>query len=422
MTAGSPGGEGIRDPLRRLWRDAYRRPTWTALCYAILSLPLAVLGMLYVLIAVLAGAVLSVTSLGLPWLAAGVVGARGIAALQRRLARALLGLPVGDPPPFRPAPGPFGWVRSGLADVAGWRATLYLVLRFPLALIGVEIVVLTWSYAVLFTTFPVYWKLISLGGPQMGDFTFDTWPRAFALSAAGVVLLLAAPWVQRAVLLPDRLLVRALLSATRGDRLRATRSLALDDSAAGLRRIERDLHDGAQARLAALAMRLGMAREELVEGDRSAALELIEAASQDARTALAELRDLAQGIRPPALDQGLSPALTALVARIPIPVRLAVELPERPSPGIETMVYFCIAELLANVTKHSGAAKAEVDVTARGATLWIRVTDDGAGGADPSGGGLSGLAVRLSLVDGRIDVDSPPGGPTVVALSLPSHP
>jgi signal transduction histidine kinase len=211
--------------------------------------------------------------------------------------------------------------------------------------------------------------------------------------------------------------------------LEQSRARVVDDSAARLRRIERDLHDGAQAQMVAVAMKLGLAREKLArmaggagQADVERVLELVAAAHRGAKEAITELRDLARGIHPPVLDQGLGPALASLAARGDVPVELVVDLPERPSAAIETIAYFCAAELLANVVKHSGARQATLEVAHVPGLLRLRVCDDGSGGARiEDRGGLAGLAERVATVDGRLQVTSPPGGPTVVAIELPSH-
>lgn len=263
-----------------------------------------------------------------------------------------------------------------------------------------------------------------------GSFYFDTFPRTLILVAQGVAMWLLAPWILRAVLAIDKIAIRGLLGpaslSERVQNLEETRAHAVDDAAARLRSIERDLHDGAQAQLVALAMKLGLAKEKLgAEGrelDVERARELVETAHLGAKEAITELRDLARGIHPPVLDKGLEAALAALAARSAVPVELVVDIPRRPSPAIETIGYFCAAELLANVTKHSGARHATIEAVHVEGLLRIRVTDDGAGGARPSpGGGLAGLAGRLRTVDGQLTVISPRGGPTVVTAELPSH-
>ena len=211
--------------------------------------------------------------------------------------------------------------------------------------------------------------------------------------------------------------------------LEQSRARVVDDSAARLRRIERDLHDGAQAQMVAVAMKLGLAREKLggaIDGtaqpDLERVLELVDAAHRGAKEAITELRDLARGIHPPVLDQGLGPALATLATHSDVPVELVVDLPERPSAAIETIAYFCAAELLTNVAKHSGARHATLEAAHVSGLLRVRVSDDGRGDARiEARGGLAGLAERVRTVDGRLRLSSPPGGPTVVTVELPSH-
>jgi len=242
-------------------------------------------------------------------------------------------------------------------------------------------------------------------------------------------MLLAAPWVTRAVTAADARLIRGLLGpgrlAQRVHDLEQSRALAVDDSAALLRRLERNLHDGAQIRLATLAMNLGMAREKLGHGgevpDAAAARELVDAALRGAKDALGDLRSLVRGIHPPVLDNGLADALASLAADRAIPIELQVSMPVRPTPAIETIAYFCAAELLANAAKHSRARRITLGVVGRGERLTLTVTDDGTGGADPDGPGLSGLARRIAVVDGAMCVHSPPGGPTRTEIDLPTH-
>jgi signal transduction histidine kinase len=198
----------------------------------------------------------------------------------------------------------------------------------------------------------------------------------------------------------------------------------VEEAAAALRRVERDLHDGAQMRLAALAMNLGMAREKLddeASADTATVRELIDAAQRNAVDALADLRDLARGIHPPALDNGLPSALATLAGSSAIPATVTADIKQRPAPAIETIAYFSAAELIANATKHSYANQIKIDIhTERPGVLRLEVADDGIGGADAArGAGLAGLAQRVSTVDGRLDVSSPPGGPTVVTVVLP---
>jgi signal transduction histidine kinase len=219
---------------------------------------------------------------------------------------------------------------------------------------------------------------------------------------------------------------RIAAAAVRGRELQERRARAVDESAARLRRIERDLHDGAQVRLTALAMTLGEIKENFETGgcgqDDDRTRVLIGAAHQNARETLAELRDLARGIHPPVLDRGLGAALSALAETSATPAALRVGIRERPSPAIEAIAYFCAAELLANVAKHSGANRATISVSDQNGGLQMTVTDDGAGRAHLApGGGLAGLLERVQTVDGRLGIDSPPGGPTIITVELPEH-
>ncbi|HEY1673070.1 MAG TPA: histidine kinase [Streptosporangiaceae bacterium] len=211
--------------------------------------------------------------------------------------------------------------------------------------------------------------------------------------------------------------------------LEQSRDHVVDDAAARLRRIERDLHDGPQAQMVAVAMKLGLAQEKLAgavtgtgAADLARTLELVEAAHRGAKEAIVELRELARGIHPSVLDQGLGTALTTLAARSGVPVELVTDLPERPSAAIETIAYFCAAELLANVAKHSGARRTTLEVVNGDGRLRVRVSDDGCGGARVEArGGLAGLAERVRTVDGRLQLTSPRYGPTVVTVELPSR-
>ncbi len=262
--------------------------------------------------------------------------------------------------------------------------------------------------------------------------SIHTLAATFALVPVGAAMLLYCPWWLRGFNTVDGKLITRLLGPPLGHRMREleqTRAHAVDDSAARLRRIERDLHDGAQAQMVAVAMKLGLAREKLggtvtgtAQADIERALELVDAAHRSAKEAIIELRDLARGIHPPVLDHGLGTALTTLAARSDVPVELVIDLPERPTAAIETIAYFCAAELLTNVTKHSGARHATLEAAHVPGLLRVRVSDDGCGGARiESRGGLAGLDERIRTVDGRLQVSSPPHGPTAVTVELPSH-
>ena len=275
----------------------------------------------------------------------------------------------------------------------------------------VGVAVARWVAAVCF----VVWGAVLLA--------FGQWWGVFLFAPAGLNGSLAY-LVPRWNLLRD-----APKNVERVRELQRSRAVVVDDEAARLRRIGQDLHDGAQAQMVAVVMKLGLAQDHLSTSaarpggaDLDRVLELVAAARRGAMEAITELRDLARGIHPPALDEGLGAALAGLAARSNLPVELVVDLPERPSPAIETIAYFCTAELLTNAAKHSGAQRAKLEVLHQPGLVTMRVSDDGTGGArlEP-GGGLAGLAERVRTVDGRLQVDSPAGGPTVVTVELPSH-
>ncbi|GAA2482156.1 sensor histidine kinase [Winogradskya humida] len=415
------------------------------LVYVLLGLPVGLFGLAYVVFTIVAGSALSLTVVGLPLLGAAVRGARRLGALHHSLARRLIGMPGAAPAAPRSAAGFTDWVTIGLTDRAGWQAAAYLLLKAPIAVLTAAVTFLFYGYGFAALTYPAWWQLVPVqdghaGLPLPGDVYLDTWPRVALVAVAGVALLLTAPFALRAVVAVDRLAIIALLGPgklgpgklgpgklgpgklrERVRELEETRAFAVQDAAAALRRIERDLHDGTQARLVALAMTIGAAKERL---DRTGAdpesRDLVGCAHREAKQALVEVRDLARGIHPPVLDNGLGAALVSLTERTPQPVELTVSLPRRPAPEMETIAYFCVSELLTNVARHSGAQAATVAVGQDGDTLRLRVRDEGRGGARArAGGGLAGLADRVRTVDGRLDVDSPVAGPTVVTVELP---
>jgi len=362
---------------------------------------------------------------------------RRLGALHRRLAWWLLRYRVEAPPKFQPGTGILGRLDRRLRDRAAWRGISYSLVKLPVAAVQLYSTTMA-CIGLVDITYPVDWVLFrhQTSGPMVvvfpfpfgGTFNVYGFAGTYLAAIAGAVCVLAGTWLARGINAGDRRLVRSLLGpssmAERVSELERTRSLAVEDSAAALRRVERDLHDGAQMRLAALAMNLGMAREKVGDdgyADNATVRELLDAAQRNAVDALADLRDLARGIHPPALDNGLPSALPTLAASSAIPASVAADIATRPAPAIETIAYFCAAELIANATKHSYANQIKINIyIERSGVLRLEVTDDGIGGADAArGSGLAGLAQRVSTVDGRIDVSSPPGGPTTVIVELP---
>ncbi|MFJ3432020.1 sensor histidine kinase [Streptomyces cyaneofuscatus] len=373
-----------RPPPARLALDRW---TWREIAHLLADLPMAVAGFVYALLVITVGVGLSVTVIGLPVLVSGLRGARWLGRVERGRARSLLGVRIEEPSPLprgRGDEGVFTWLWSGLKDPVGWRSLLYAFIRLPWGVL---------TFAVTLVSLIVLWPVL--------------------------------PFIARGLTTADRAMVRGLLSPSdelerRIAELESDRGVVVDTAAADLRRIERDLHDGAQARLVALAMGLGLAKEKLTH-DPEAAARMVEEAHGEVKVALQELRDLARGIHPAVLtDRGLDAALSAIASRCTVPVTVSVDLPGRPAEAIEGIAYFTVSELLQNVSKHSGARSASVEVSRTADRLLIQVTDDGSGGARMDGGtGMAGLAERLGAVDGLFVLDSPVGGPTSVTAELP---
>jgi signal transduction histidine kinase len=411
------------------------RRTWGELLYAVVGLPIGVALFAFTVTTVSFSAGMLVTFVGLPLLAVTGLISRTLGQMSRRLANRLAGGDVPPPQTFHANPGLLGWIGSCLTDGTAWRARLYSVLKLPLGVATFLTATFFVSYGIGGVSYAIWRPFLPCNKSPDGvchhgvgltsNYYLDTPLRVVLTTVAGALILLAAPWAIRAVVSVDRALVRPLLGPTANHRrvaeLERSRSVAVDDAATTLRRIERDLHDGTQARLVALAMNVGLAKEKLAEGlDRGEAQRLLDTAHQTAKQAIAEVRDLARGIHPPVLDAGLDAALATLAANSAVPVTVTTRLETRPAPAIETIAYFCAAELLTNVAKHSGGSHAELTVGSDPGGLVFLVRDNGAGGARVGGGtGLPGLIERVNTVDGTLTMDSPPGGPTTVTIHLP---
>lgn len=379
---GAPEGDGDRLPPARF---AYDRHTWKEIAHLLANLPVSLIGFIYVVTVLFTGFWLTVTVVGFPLLAAGLTGARLLGRMERARARKLLGVRVDEPSPL-PGRGtgfvPRLWMR--VKDPVGWRTVLYDFIRLPWGIL---------TFVITLTSLFVLWPVL--------------------------------PFIARGLANADRAMVRGLLSPSdelerRIAELESDRGVVVDTANADLRRIERDLHDGAQARLVSLAMGLGLAKEKLLEDPDSAA-EMVAEAHGEVKLALQELRDLARGIHPAVLtDRGLDAALSAVASRCTVPVKVTVDLASRPAAAIEGIAYFTVSELLQNISKHSAAKNASVEVWRATDRLLIQVEDDGRGGARLDGGsGMQGLADRLDAVDGLFVIDSPQGGPTVITAELP---
>ncbi len=430
-------------------RAPFARRTWRAYGYLWLALLLAPFGFAYSVFTVSFLAGILVTVVGI-FVAGGVVlGGRGWGSMYRSMARSLLGVDVTAPAPYARPRGFWRTLWSGAGDATGWRAVLFLFVTFPLALVSfvVSTVFLAVGLGGMTHWFWSQWLPLQEAsdgswhrGASFGtDWFVDTPVRQVGLVLVGLLFLWVWAQVTRGFAYLFRVLTVALLGPTlaslRVADLEESRGRTVEDADAKLRRIERDLHDGTQARLVAVAMQLGEAKEQLATGgDADEALDLVDLAHSSTKEALVELRELARGIHPPALDNGLAVALETLAARSPLPVTVdvdpVVEASGRLAPAVESIAYFCVAELVTNAVKHARATGVYVLVerqgTGRAARLRLRVRDDGQGGArvvqpgsDGRRSGLAGLAERVRSVDGTIEVTSPVGGPTVVTVLLP---
>ncbi|MBO8188229.1 sensor histidine kinase [Streptomyces spirodelae] len=439
-------------PWRPRWLVMLRAPvdrrSMRELAYVVTGLPLAVIAFCYAFGGLLLGTTLLITFVGLPVLAAGLAGCRALGHLERGRARALLGLAVGEPDPVRTlrrSSGLMSWIWALLRSGATWRHLFYALLHLPWSFFSCGVGLLAWCAGWSMIAYPLWeWLspdsvgtppirigrdgLTSASTPQQSSTVLEGGFALAFVSALGVLIVLLTPWLIRGLVQVDKLLVSGLLGpswlATRVSQLETDRGVVVDTAAADLRRIERNLHDGAQARLVSLAMELGLAKEKLLddpEPDPQAVAALIDGAHGEVKLALQELRDLARGIHPAILtDRGLGPALSALAARCTVPVSVTVELEERPVAAIEGIAYFTVSELLQNISKHSAARRGSIDIWRSEQRLLIQVTDDGKGGAQvEEGSGLAGLADRLRAVDGLLAVYSPVGGPTTVTGELP---
>ncbi|MFC8230414.1 sensor histidine kinase [Streptomyces sp. NPDC057287] len=403
---------------------------WRAALYLLSSIPAGMALLVCVLLLAAVGGALSLVLVGLPLLLMLALIGIPVAAVERRRLRLVDPVPLGDPHRAPARAGLGAWLRTRLRERATWREFGYALL-FAGVLWPLEGLVVGGALAVcggLLAT-PAVMAAVT-GGEEVRVlklYLADSYPQAFALALLGLALLpvLAYPLGWAAV--ARGALTRAVLSAGvdgLGDRiaeLGRSRMRLVDAFEAERRRIERDLHDGAQQRLVALSMTLGLAR---LESPAEPLGGLLAKAHEEAGEALVEIRELIRGIHPQVLtDRGLAAAVEDVADRSAVPVEVDLDLPERLPQPVETAVYFALCEALANVGRHSGASRAWVTGRDDGERLTVEVRDDGAGGAATTGGtGLQGVADRLSVLDGRLLLSSPAGGPTVLRLDVPRVP
>jgi signal transduction histidine kinase len=414
-----------------LLRGLVSARTWLAFTHHVAGLVLAAAAFTIVVTGVAAGvALLPLALVGLPVLGLTARFADGFAAIER--ARfGLLGVripnwPADDRRGYRALLIPRRHTLTGRATLG---REAHAILRLPVSVVAFALPVTIWAAGVTGLTVPLYAHLLPGGGLSIRG-TAYTGPEPLWISAAiGLVALLAAPPLTRGLAAADAAFTRWLIAPPRDAELKArvtqledSRDRVVDAAEAERRRIERDLHDGAQQRLVALAMELGRAKAKFAD-DVEGAAALIDQAHAEAKAALTELRDLVRGVHPPVLtDRGLDAAISGLVARCPVPVESHVDVPVRPRPAVEAVAYFTVAEALTNIAKHSRAT--HVRVVVEGApgpagSLNVVISDDGIGGANADGAGLRGLADRIAGIDGGLSVESPPGGPTIISAVLP---
>ncbi|MEV0680599.1 sensor histidine kinase [Actinosynnema sp. NPDC050436] len=399
-------------------------PLWTAVRYVVVG---AVTALLSILALSLLGVVLAlcVVGVGLPALPEALRLIRPLVAFDRKRAARFLGEPI--PESYHVLDGPvLTQVATAAADPANRRDVLWLALHGFGGLLLAGVVLGSPFSALNNLLTPAYWWLVPGGVETSFGLLVDSWATAAVTPVAGLVFAWLA-WQTPRFARWHALVARKLLAPAEGARLvdrvaelTASRAGALEAHGAELRRIERDLHDGAQARIAAVVMQLGIA-DQMRERDPDAAFTLVRKAQDTATDALAELREVVRSIYPPVLsDRGLDGAVSALAARCPVPTALEVAPIGRQPAAIEAAAYFIIAEALTNITKHSAADAASVSLDASADRLFITVRDNGRGGADGDlGTGIVGIQRRADAFDGHADLSSPPGGPTVLRVELP---
>lgn len=420
-----------RNPIRAFVLSPIHPATWYANAAIGLGFFVGVFAFAALVSFASAGSATIVVGIGVLFIAMGIEGSRLVARIERR--RVTLGTPDRLlAHPYRPLRGGvLDIVRAEFADEDRWRDVLYVAINFPLSIIEFVVIVTVWALSLWLLTMPLWYDAVP--GASLPAFLdalagHDA-PFIVIRALAGAALLPVAASLSQLVMALHRAVVAGLLCTSESRELRRqvetlkeSRSAVIDVEASELHRIERDLHDGAQQRLVMLTIDLGLASER-IDTDPAAAKQLILEGQEQARQALAELRNLVRGIAPSILlDRGLVPALSSITGRGPVPTVVRSDLPpgERLPAAIERAAYFVVAEALVNVAKHSGARQCEVRCRRDGSRLIVEVSDDGAGGATVEpGGGLAGLAGRVAGVDGTFTVSSPAGGPTLVRAELP---
>ena len=446
----SPGGAGAIDtgdlsagvfafarrgsnPLRAFILSPIHPATWHANGAIALGLAVGLFGAGFVVSLASAGLSVLLAGIGVVLIAGAIEAARIVARIERW--RVFAGESARPPAhPYRPLRGAgfAGLLRAEFMDESRWRDVVYTVINVPLAFIEFAVVLAVWALAMAFVTSPIWYDATGAPALDLGPLSgHDALPLVLR-GLLGLALLPVAASLSQVLIALHRGVVAGLLCTSEArelrrqvEQLRRSRSDVIDAEASELHRIERDLHDGAQQRLVALTIDLGLASERL-EDDPGGAKQLILEGQEQAREALAEIRQLVRGIAPSILlDRGLVPALESIMGRGPVQTTLVSELAPgaRFTVAVERAAYFVVSEALANVAKHSGATRCEVRLRQESTPsprLIVEVWDDGAGGAHvEAGGGLAGLAGRIAGVDGAFSLSSPSGGPTLVRAEIP---
>ncbi|MGX5189224.1 sensor histidine kinase [Streptomyces avermitilis] len=418
---------------RNVWQ-AMSRPgfllsswPWRSVLYLLTGAAAGIAALVGIVTVAVIGGALAVVLVGLPLLVCVALAGIPVASMERRRL-ALIDLdPATDQHRTPSAPGLWAWLRTRLREQATWRelgyALLFAGLLWPVDALVVTVGLL---FPVSMVATPLLMATIG-GGDEakvLKQWTVTTWPGAFGVAVLGLVLLALCAYALGLAGGARAELTRLLIASREADldakvtELASSRVRLVDAFEAERRRIERDLHDGAQQRLVALTMTLGLARLDVPPGPLA---DQLAKAHEEAGKALEELRELIHGIHPKVLaDYGLEAAVADAADRSVVPVDVGLELPGRLPEAVEAAAYFVVCEALANVAKHSGASRAEVSGGHRDGRLVLEVHDDGGGGASAAdGSGLTGLADRVSVLDGRLALSSPPGGPTLLRVEIP---
>lgn len=400
---------------------------WRSAAYLLTGTATGAATLVGIVVAAAVCGALTLVLVGLPLLVVAALGGIPVAGMERRRLRLIDRAPAAGRHQVPAEPGLRPWLATRLREPATWRelgyALLFAGLLWPVDAVAL-VIALFLPLSVVAT--PVLMATVGDGheAKVLKQWTVTTWPAAWGVAVLGLLLLALGAYVLGATAGARAALTRLLIAPPEAElgakvvELSRSRARLVDAFEAERRRIERDLHDGAQQRLVALSMTLGLARLDAPPGPLA---DQLTKAHREAGDALAELRELIQGIYPKVLtDYGLEAAVADAADRCAVPVDVDLELPGRAPQAVESAAYFVVCEALANIAKHSGARRARIAGGHADGRLHLELHDDGRGGADPAAGsGLTGLADRVSVLDGRLALTSPPGGPTLLRVEFP---